>query len=172
MIQALWLEHEFKFDLPVSHFPGVVERVRGTPARVEDRVLGLPDTILTKRVAGRWSIQENVGHLVDMEILWIRRTEELHAGTERLTPADMSNVRTERGRYNNRPVEELLAMLRERRARHVELLQGADEEAVQRSAWHERLNVRMRLIDHAVFVAEHDDHHLARVAELLRRPRP
>jgi uncharacterized damage-inducible protein DinB len=172
LVQVPWLERQFRFDLPVSHYPAVVERVRGTPSRVEDRLLGLPETILTKRLGGRWSIQENVGHLVDMELLWIRRANELLSGADRLTPADMSNFATERAGYNSYALEELLATLRERRAHLVELLEVTDEEEVKRSAWHDRLRVRLRLIDHAVFIAEHDDHHLVRVAELLRRPRP
>jgi hypothetical protein len=35
------------------------------------------------------------------------------------------------------------------------------------SSLHPRLQQPMRLIDHALFVAEHDDHHLARITELL-----
>ncbi|MBE3135108.1 MAG: DinB family protein, partial [Acidobacteria bacterium] len=33
---------------------------------------------------------------------------------------------------------------------------------------HPRLNQRIRLLDLMVFAAEHDDHHLARLSELLR----
>jgi hypothetical protein len=32
---------------------------------------------------------------------------------------------------------------------------------------HPRLKTPMRLVDHLYFVAEHDDHHLARIRELL-----
>jgi len=35
------------------------------------------------------------------------------------------------------------------------------------SALHPRLGTPLRLIDHALFVAEHDDHHLARIGGLL-----
>jgi hypothetical protein len=33
-------------------------------------------------------------------------------------------------------------------------------------ALHPRLNVRIRVLDLAFFIAEHDDHHLARISEL------
>jgi hypothetical protein len=35
---------------------------------------------------------------------------------------------------------------------------------------HPRLKTPMRLIDHLYFVAEHDDHHHARIWELVSRP--
>ncbi len=39
---------------------------------------------------------------------------------------------------------------------------------IGRSAHHPRLNRPMRILDLMVFAAEHDDHHLARISELLR----
>ena len=48
------------------------------------------------------------------------------------------------------------------------MLEGADASALERTARHPRLGTPMRLIDIAFFTAEHDDHHLARITELLR----
>jgi hypothetical protein len=45
-----------------------------------------------------------------------------------------------------------------------------DETAAARTAHHPRLDRPMRVMDLAVFVAEHDDHHLARITELRRLP--
>jgi len=33
---------------------------------------------------------------------------------------------------------------------------------------HPRLKQPMRLVDHLFFVAEHDDHHMARIWEMIR----
>jgi hypothetical protein len=49
----------------------------------------------------------------------------------------------------------------------VELLTNADSSILVRTAVHPRLGAPMRLIDHALFVADHDDHHLAAITELL-----
>jgi hypothetical protein len=48
----------------------------------------------------------------------------------------------------------------------VERLAGWSPAEFERSALHPRLKQPMRAIDLCLFVAEHDDHHLARVAEL------
>ena len=36
-----------------------------------------------------------------------------------------------------------------------------------RTSLHLRLKQPMRLVDHLYFVAEHDDHHLAKIGELI-----
>lgn len=48
----------------------------------------------------------------------------------------------------------------------VSALREANEGELERSARHPRLGTPMRLIDLAYVVAEHDDHHLARLREL------
>ncbi|MFY9821269.1 MAG: hypothetical protein WAM82_07795 [Thermoanaerobaculia bacterium] len=44
-----WTDRHFTFDLPEALFPVVVERLRGTPARLEDKVRSLPASRLTRR---------------------------------------------------------------------------------------------------------------------------
>jgi uncharacterized damage-inducible protein DinB len=41
---------------------------------------------------------------------------------------------------------------------------------LSRISVHPRLNQPMRLIDSLYFVAEHDDHHIAAMSNLLRKP--
>lgn len=171
MPEALWFERRFAFDLPDALFGNVVERVRGTPARIEERVRGLSATMLTRQIDGTWSIQENVGHLLDLEPLWLTRAEELRAGAAELTAAELTNRKTWDAGHNARPLETLLAAFRAARARFVALLDAADPALRARSARHPRLQTPMRLIDLTLFVAEHDDHHLTRIGELARAGR-
>jgi len=42
-----------------------------------------------------------------------------------------------------------------------------DASLFARTIPHPRLKTPMRLVDHLYFVAEHDDHHLARIWELV-----
>ena len=63
----------------------------------------------------------------------------------------------------------MLATFEARRADLVAQLEQADEADWLRAALHPRLQAPMRLLDLAFFVAEHDDHHLATISELLRR---
>jgi uncharacterized damage-inducible protein DinB len=162
-----WFERQFVFDLPLSRFPNVVERLRGSPARVEERVRSLPNATLVSHFADTWSIQEIVGHLCDLEPLWIRRAEDLLESKSELAVADLTNRATHEANHNATPLDELLLRFRLLRFRFVSILEGADESALDRTARHPRLGTPMRLIDVAFFTAEHDDHHLARITELL-----
>ncbi len=169
MVRQKWFERCFDFTLPPSQFPNILERLRGTPARLEDRTRAMASEILTRRESHEWSIQENVGHLLDLEPLWQRRAQQLFAGEAELVAADLTNDRTHKANHNARHVAELLHDFRGARAELVRLLGRADDAAIVRTALHPRLRTPMRLIDLALFVAEHDDHHLATITELLAR---
>lgn len=168
MNRTKWFEREFDFSLPVGVFPCVLERLRGTPARLEELVRGLPAEILTERRDGKWSVQEHVGHLYDLDELHDGRLEDYARGLEVLRAADLSNRKTEEAGYNSARLEDLLARFRTARASFVRRLESLTEEDVAASAVHPRLGKEMRVIDMALFVAEHDDHHLATINELSK----
>jgi uncharacterized damage-inducible protein DinB len=163
-----WFDRKFTFDLPLSRFPNILERLRGSPARLEERARSLPHATLITRFRDTWSIQENVGHLRDLEPLWIRRAEQVLAGESELAVADLTNRGTDEAHHNAASLDALLHEFRSLRHRFVSILEEADASALARTARHPRLGTPMRLIDIAFFTAEHDDHHLARITELLR----
>ncbi|HEY0386382.1 MAG TPA: DinB family protein [Pyrinomonadaceae bacterium] len=163
-----WFDRQFALGLPLWMFPNIIERLRGTPARLEDRTLKLPMATLTRRDAGRWSIQEHAGHLLDLEALEMARLADYEARRPMLTPADVENRKTIDADHNSQSIDELLAAFRAERMEFVARLEACDEEFIKRSALHPRLNQMMSVIDLAFFKAEHDDHHLARISELIR----
>ncbi|HEV7889778.1 MAG TPA: DinB family protein [Pyrinomonadaceae bacterium] len=168
MNRTKWVEREFDFSLPLGVFPCVLERLRGTPARLEESVRSLPSELLTGRRGGKWSAQEHVGHLYDLDELHEARLEDYARGLEVLRAADMTNRKTEEAGHNSARLEDLLALFRSARASFVRRLEAMTEEEVARTALHPRLGKQMRVIDLALFVAEHDDHHLASITELSR----
>lgn len=158
-----WIERRFNFDFPLTLYPNIVSRYRGTPARLEEAVRGLSRELLTAKSNGSWSIQENAGHLMDEEALFATRMSEYLSGAEKLTPAPYKHgVLT----HNDRNIQELLSLFRTAREAQVKQLTNLSLNDFRRTAWHPRLKVAMRLIDHLLFVAEHDDHHLARIWEI------
>ena len=163
-----WLEHTFNFDYPATKFPEILERLRGTPARVAALLEGLPPEVLVRRDGRGWSMQENVGHLADTHRLMFIRLDEFFAGAAVLTAADQKNRPTQASDHNARPAADVLAELRDVRARFVARLEACTEAGWSRTALHPRLNQPMRLVDHAYFCAEHDDYHLARISALIR----
>jgi uncharacterized damage-inducible protein DinB len=155
-----WIERTFNFDFPASLYLNVLARFRGTPARLEDAVCGLTRQRVIARLEGKWSIQENAGHLLDEERLFRRRLDEFLAGAQTLTPAAYLHRQLA---YNDGEMQDILKAFRAAREQQVRRLIRLRPDDFSRSAWHARLNVRMRLVDHLYFIAEHDDHHLARI---------
>ena len=163
-----WIKRQFSFELPVGMYPNVVERLRGTPARLEDLTRSLSPEILTRRDNDKWSIQEQAGHLLDLEPLGVNRLDDFEAGRVTLQAADMSNQLTHEANHNADTIETILAAFRKERMEFVRRLDEYDEAFVEKTALHPRLQMQIRVIDLAFFIAEHDDHHLARISELKR----
>ena len=163
-----WFKRQFSFGLPIEMFANVVERARGTPARLEDLTRSLSSQVLTRRDDDKWSIQEQAGHLLDLESLGIRRLDDYKDGSQTLVAADMTNRKTHEANHNANMIENILVAFRKERMEFVRRLDGFHEEFVRRTALHPRLNVKIRVIDFVFFIAEHDDHHLARISELKR----
>ncbi len=163
-----WFERGFVFDFPAEKLGEILERLRGTPCRVEELLRGTRAELPTRRQDASWSIQENVGHLADLEPLWAARVEEVVAGADVMRAADLTNTATEEAAHNGVPLDEILTRLRARRGELVARVEGLGVENLERATLHPRLEVPMRVVDLCFFVAEHDDAHLARVRELQR----
>jgi len=163
-----WFERKFTFDFPVGKFPDIVERLRGTPWRVEALTRRLTPDVLTRRDGTSWSIQENVGHLVDVEPLWLGRIDEMLAGAEVMREADLTNAGTFAADHHARPLKRVLASVHQVRRELIDKLEALTEAQWACSSVHPRTKIPMRVVDLCVFAADHDDYHLARITELKR----
>jgi uncharacterized damage-inducible protein DinB len=168
MSQAtVWFERRFDFSFPVELYPNICARLRGTPARLEEVLAAPSHELLIRKAEKKWSAQEHAGHLVDLEPLWLTRLEDYVAGRDQLTPTDLNNRKTDEANHHARPLQQILAEFRAARGRLLRRLDELDVSLFARAIPHPRLKTPMRLVDHLYFVAEHDDHHLARIWELL-----
>ncbi len=166
-----WFERSFDFAFPVELFPNLCARLRGTPARLEEELRGRPHKVLIAKNKGKWSAQEHAGHLLDLEPLWLARVDDYVTASDQLTVADLSNRKTDEANYNARLLEQILIEFRMARGRLLNCASELDSPLFARAITHPRLKIPMRLVDHLYFVAEHDDHHLARIWELMEEHR-
>jgi len=162
-----WFERKFVFTFPVEQFPNLCARLRGTPARLEEMVHGVPREVLVRKAGVKWSAQEHAGHLLDLEPLWMARVEDFLGNGETLTVADLSNRKTHEANHNARELRQMLAEFRTARMHLLDRAARFPSSRLSRSILHPRLRQPMRLVDHLYFVAEHDDHHLATIWQLL-----
>lgn len=165
-VQA-WFQRKFAFTFPVEQFPNLCVRLRGTPGRLEEMLRGVSRDALVAKSGDKWSVQEHAGHLLDLEPLWSARVEDFLAEGDTLTAADLTNRKTHEAGHNRRELTAILADFRAARGRLLHRVEELDSSLLSRSKLHPRLQQPMRLVDHLYFVAEHDDHHLAEVWEMV-----
>ena len=106
-----WFDRKFDLSFPVALYPNILVRLRGTPARLEELVRPYSRETLTRQQDGTWSIQENVGHLLDLEPLWLSRLDDFASGIETLRAADLSNRKTHQANHNSHNVQEILSRI-------------------------------------------------------------
>jgi uncharacterized damage-inducible protein DinB len=168
----IWFERKFDFSFPVELLANLRARLRGTPARLEEALRGRSHKILIEKPQEKWSAQEHGGHLLDLEPLWLARVGDYVAASDQLTVADLKNRKTDEANHDARPLEQILAEFRAARERLLKRVDELDASVFAgRAIPHPRLKMPMRLVDHLYFVAEHDDHHLARIWELVNAVR-
>jgi uncharacterized damage-inducible protein DinB len=163
---AIWFERKFDFPLPLEALPDVLGRLRTAPARLEEALARFSPDVLIAKPRGKWSAQEHAGHLLDLEPLWLARVADYATGADELTAADLTNRKTDEANHNARPLVEIFRAFRKERETLLNRVKETDASLFGRSIPHPRLRTPMRLLDHLYFVAEHDEHHFARIAEL------
>lgn len=163
-----WFERKFDFTFPVEQFPNLCVRLRGTPARLEEMLRGVRHDVLVRKPGDEWSAQEHAGHLFDLEPLWFARAEDFLTDGDTLTVADITNRRTRQANHNGRELTGILAEFRAARFHLVDRVEKFQPSLFSHFKLHPRLKQPMRLVDHLYFVAEHDDHHLARMWEMIQ----
>ena len=161
-----WAQRKFSFGHPPWMLADFIERLRGVLPRLHALLVGVDDHHAHRQLEGKWSVAQNVGHLSDVEELWQERLADLRAGKQTYTPAVGARFQELAQRHQDRSVTETLQELERRRMRLVEALAQASPELQRAAAFHERLQVSMRLVDCAQFYAEHDDHHCIRIRRL------
>ena len=166
MKRTEWFKREFPIIEDNGVLPSIIERLSGTPARLEELAGQLSPAQLTAKTKEKWTIKEEMGHLSDMEPLWLGRLEDLIHGLAELRVADLTNQTTHTAGHNTTETTLLLQRLRDHRNRLVSKLSHLSDGQLTNASLHPRLKTPMRIVDLAYFVAEHDDHHLAGIREI------
>ncbi len=164
-----WFNKKFKFELNNEHFGSILMKLKETPDKIDKLVLSLPEEIRTKRIDGKWSIQENVGHLIDLEEIHDGRIDDFLQKKEILRTADQNNRKTDEANHNSKNINELTNQLKQVREHFIKRLKHLDQESLSHSSIHPRLKQQMKPIDMAQFVLEHDEHHIETIKELITK---
>ena len=169
MNRQKWFDKKFSFEFSQDNYQSILAKLIENPEKISNLVSSLPVTVLTHKIDNSWSIQENVGHLIDLEELHSNRIDDFIEGKETLKPADLNNKKTDEANHNNENISALLDKLKFVRKDFVNRIKSLDAEVLQRSSIHPRLKQPMRPIEMAQFVLEHDEHHIETIKELIKK---
>jgi hypothetical protein len=157
-----WFERSFTFGLPKAMLPFYVERLEGAIYRIEHKVKGVSEKVLSEKYNDKWSVKQNIGHLAEVDLVSNKRIDEMIKGVNVLSPAVF-----EPQDYNPWPIEKVVAFFRESRLENVDKYRRLKDQDLSTGAQHPRLKVVLTPTDLAWFDAEHDDHHLLKISDII-----
>jgi uncharacterized damage-inducible protein DinB len=159
--QTAWTERKFEFNQPIGIFPIIVERLRGAPIRLQAMLTNATKETLSQKAGEKWSVIEQINHLCNCEEIWLRRVEDILARKE------IFERRVLKTELQSEDIEILLNNFSAARKKLISRVENLDEQTASLTINHPRLQKPIRLMDSLFSTAEHDDHHLAKIRELL-----
>jgi hypothetical protein len=149
-----------------EHYHQYIERVTDDPIdamaqqiEVTMALLGplSNDRALYRYAPDKWSIKEVVGHLADVERVMAYRALRIGRGDTTPLPSFDENAYTPAGRFDRRPLTDLLAELRVVRAASLALFRTFDDEAWVRRGTASGHTMSVRAL--ACIIPGHERHH-------------
>lgn len=169
MHRVKWFDKKFTFSLTQNKYKDILSKLNETPSRIAKLVNNISSELLNKRIDEKWSVKENVGHLIDLEELHRGRINDFIADKDTLRPADIMNKKTNEAGHNKKDINYLINEFKKERRYFVKRLSELEEVALNKSSVHPRLEKPMRPIDMAQFVLEHDEYHIQTIKELITK---
>jgi len=114
MQKTEWFNRKFPVIDDNGVLPSIIERLSGTPARIEEMVSSIEPGLLTLKSKDKWTIKEEIGHLSDLEPLWLGRLHDLINREAGLRATDLTNQLTHTANHDATEIHLLLLRFREK----------------------------------------------------------
>lgn len=162
-----WFDRKFDFSFGAGKYAAIYDRLKQAPVTLQQLVVHIPEGLLINKPGGKWSAKEHTGHLSVLEPVWRVRFGDILENKPVLTPADLNNKATTEALFNNYAIASLVEKFVAERNETLSFLNSIQVLDDSQTSLHPRLQQPMRIIDLAYFVAEHDDHHISVIRELI-----
>ena len=164
-----WIDHNFNLGIAVGWSKNIMSRLVYTEILLKHYVKNLTNGQLAQRTDNHWSIKEHIGHLSDLESLWLNRFEQFEQGLPELVAADMANQKTEKSNHNVLDIEVLIENFKINRQILLNKVKLFSEKTQNHMAFHPRIKTMMKPVDLLFFIAEHDNHHITSIIEIIEK---
>ena len=166
MIRQKWFDHKFQLGIDPGWTENIMCRIKDAEMRIAFHVQGLSNAQLSTQVDNTWSIKEHIGHMIDLEILWMDRFNQFNKKVPELIPTDLENRKTHLANHNDQSIDALLTTFSKEREQLINTFNSLDPDALYHEALHPRLKMPMKPVDLLFFVAEHDNHHITSIIKI------
>lgn len=167
MLLTPWSDRRLAYGKEEAELPVLLERVKGTHARLASLVAHAPRERLTLRAHGSWCVVDHIGHLILVQDRFEERADDFAALRDRLCTVDLAHQEVELVKHRSQDMGDLLEEFRLKRAFFARRVEGFDRSTLRHRAYHPCQRIGMTPVDMVHFLAEHDDHHLASIRRLL-----
>ena len=162
-----WSDRQLVFGKGLDELPVLLERVKGTTARLVHITAHVPRERLILRPFGKWSIFEHISHLIYLQDRLDERVDDFEARRPELCAIDLSGQDPILAKHRGQELGDLIEEFRLKREYFVRRVQDLDPGAARHTALNRCRGVRMSIVDTVLYVADHDDHHLASMRSIL-----
>ena len=162
-----WIVHEFNLGIDIGWTKNILTRIEDTEIRLTHYIKNLSDKQLSLKTNDLYSIKEHIGHLTDLEELWLNRFEQFEKELPELIAADMTNQKTKSLNHNEQDINVLIDNFKNNRQASLNKVKKFSKKIQNHEAFHPRIKTMMKPVDLLFFIAEHDDHHLTTIKEII-----
>ena len=162
-----WSERRLDYGRDGLELPILLERSRGTPARVLELFRGRSVEQLTMHQQDHWCPLEHVAHLLELQDLFERRLDDLCALQPEVGAFDLTGQEARLRAQCSRSPGDVLEEFRLTRMAFLDRVQELNASVHRHVARHPCEGRPYRTVDMLHWIAEHDDHHLASIRSLL-----
>ena len=176
MLPVPWGQRTIEYGRSLDELPVLLERVQGTVSRVAALLSAQPVEKLNVQVHGKWSVMEHIGHLITLQDRFEGRVEDFENRRTSLCEISLHDQEAILHGHRLRALGDVLEEFRLKRMAFAQRLSMFRQATLEHVAYHPCQNKRMRPVDMLLWIAEHDDHHLASIRTILQTaenaPRP
>lgn len=158
-----WSERKLPFGKGLDEWPYLLERLRGMPARSAQLLKCVPVEGLVLQREGRWSAMGHLAHMLFLDQRFHGRIDDFERREPALCRISLHDQDEGIRLAGFRQPGDLLEELRIRRLSLVRRLADMNEATLRHRAAHPCMGVALSPVDLAVWITEHDDHHLLSV---------
>lgn len=159
-----------EYGRSLDELPVLLERVQGTAVRLSNLLARQPAEKLLHRAEGKWSAMEHLGHLLTLQDRFYHRVDDFAQRRTKLCDINLRDQVPFLQGQRLRMLGDVLEEFRLKRLDFANRVEHLHRRSLEHAAYHPCQDRTMRPMDMLLWIAEHDDHHLASVRALLDGP--